>query len=77
MMADFLVTFDHLHSMPGGPRPGWCHKGGREFAVRYNLSWPQMLQDGGVKASVLIATGDAMAARLVEHARKQNEVSGG
>lgn len=31
-----------------------------------------MLADGGVMASVLLATGDAMAARLVEHARACN-----
>lgn len=70
-MQDFLVTFDHLHSMPGGRRSGWCHRGARRFACRYGLDWSQMLKDGGVRASVLLDTGDALAARLVEHARGQ------
>lgn len=68
-MDDFLVTFDHMHSMPGGARPGWCHRGGRLFAARYGLDWSQILLDGGVLASVLLSTGDAMAAQLVDHAR--------
>lgn len=71
MSDDFFVTFDHLHSIPAGRTSGWCHKGARQLAERYGLNWAQMLRDGGVMASVLLSTGDAMAAQLVEHARLQ------
>lgn len=69
MISDFKVTFGHLHAMPGGPRPGWCHTGARELVNRYGLDWSQIVREGGVMASELLATGDALAIRLVEHAR--------
>ena len=69
MEGDFLVTFDDVHSMPGQRRPGWCHNGCREFAARLGLDWTEIVKAGGIQASVLLATGDAMAIRLVEHAR--------
>lgn len=75
-MDDFLVTFDHLHSVPGwGARPGFCHRGARALCERYELDWPAIVRAGGVMASVLVATGDGMALHLVEHAR--TEVSRG
>lgn len=70
-MNDLFVTFDHLHSVPGwSPQPGFCHAGARQLADRYGLDWSAMVRDGGVSASVLLATGDAMALRLVEHAQR-------
>ena len=69
METDFLVTFDHVHSMPGQRRPGWCHNGCREFAERLGLDWSAIVKAGGIPASVLMETGDAMAIRLVQHAR--------
>lgn len=77
-MSDFLVTFDHMHSVPGwSERPGFCHRGGRELARRYGLDWRQIVLDGGVRASVLEATGDAMALHLVAHARSVVEAQRG
>lgn len=71
-MDDFLVTFDHLHSVPGwGGRPGFCHRGARDLCRRYDLDWDAIVRAGGIQASVLIATGDAMALHLVEHARQE------
>lgn len=71
MSADFLVTFDHLHSVPGfASRAGFCHAGARALAQRYHLDWIQIVRDGGIKASVLEATGDALALELVEHGRQ-------
>lgn len=75
-MDDFMVTMNHLHSVPGwGGRPGFCHRGARALCERYGLDWASIVRDGGVLASALLATGDAMALHLVEHARR--EVSNG
>lgn len=67
-----MVTMDHLHSVPSlGVGVGYCHRGARELCARYGLSWEQIIRDGGINASALIATGDALALRLVEHARQE------
>lgn len=71
-MDDFMVTMDHLHSVPGwGARPGFCHRGARALCERYGLDWHAIVRSGGIQAADLIATGDAMALHLVEHARKE------
>ena len=73
---DFVVTFTHLHSMTGwGARPGFCHRGARALCERYGLDWLAIVRAGGVSASTLMDTGDALAVALVEHARQ--EVSNG
>ncbi|MCY1266016.1 hypothetical protein D9M69_218860 [compost metagenome] len=72
MMDDFTVTLDHLHSVPGwGARPGFCHAGARALCARYGLDWAAIVRAGGIPASALVATGDAMALHLVEHAQKE------
>jgi len=69
---DFRVTLDHLHSVPAwGSRPGYCHRGARALCERYGLDWAAIGRDGGRPASRLIATGDALALHLVEHARQE------
>ena len=71
---EFWVSFDHLHSMPGtGSRPGYCHRGARQLCQRYGIDWAQAVREGGIPASRLLATGDALAIRLVGHARQQQE----
>lgn len=45
-----------------------CSSGARDFFARHGLDWPSFLKDG-IPAEDLIATGDAMAAQLVEVAR--------
>jgi hypothetical protein len=68
---NLFITIDHLHSIPGqGVRPGWCHQGARAFCKRYNLDWTRIVADGGVDADALLATGDALAIKLVQHAAK-------
>ncbi|MDI3489551.1 MAG: hypothetical protein PWP11_828 [Thauera sp.] len=70
--ADLFVTFDHLHSAPGwGARPGFCHSGTRALCARYGLDWAAIVRAGGIPASALIATGDALALALVDHARQE------
>lgn len=45
-----------------------CSRGTREFLARHGVDWKTFLSQG-VSADVLIATGDAMALRVVEVAR--------
>ena len=69
---DFMVTLDHLHSVPAwGGRPGFCHRGARALCERYGIDWTAIVRDGGLPASVLTATGDALALHLVDHARQE------
>jgi hypothetical protein len=66
-----FVTLDHLHSMPGqGARPGWCHRGAREFCQRHGLDWRAIVAAGGIDAEALLALDDALASALVAHAEK-------
>ena len=74
---DLFITFDHLYSMPGqGARPGWCHKGAREFCHRHGLDWLRIVRAGGIHARELAATGDALALALIAHARAAEETNG-
>ena len=69
-MEDFLVTAAHLRSAPSWTgRAGLCARGARRFCARYGIDWVDFVRDG-VPASRLLATGDALAAALVEHARQ-------
>jgi len=68
---DVLVTLEHLHTVPTWTeRAGFCHRGARALADRYGLDWSDIVAAGGVRVSVLEATGDALALSLVEHARR-------
>ncbi|VFR34585.1 Phage protein [plant metagenome] len=73
--GDFVVTADHLHSVPVDGRFGYCHAGARPWFARHGLNWMTFLQHG-IPASVLLATGDALARRLVEHAKQQEAHDG-
>lgn len=49
-----------------------CSKGARVFLARQGVQWSDFLRDG-VSSEVLIATGDAMALRVVEVARGRQQ----
>lgn len=49
---------------------GYCNRGARSFFARHGLSWAEFLA-GGIEADRLLATGDGMAARVVEHAKEK------
>lgn len=69
---ELFVTLDHMHSVPAwNGRAGFCHKGARSLAARYELDWSQIVRDGGIAASKLLATGDALAIHLVDFARQE------
>lgn len=45
-----------------------CSRGARAWFVRHGLDWAAFLREG-IQDDVLLATGDAMAIRVVEVAR--------
>lgn len=64
------VTVEHLHSVPTWTgRPGYCHRQARAFFLQHGLDWQAFLRDG-IDDELLVATEDALAIKLVEHARE-------
>ncbi|WP_435609933.1 hypothetical protein [Pseudomonas knackmussii] len=65
-----IVTVQHLHTVPTwNGRQGFCHRSSREFFKRHGLDWQGFLEHG-IDEELLLATGDALAHILVEHARE-------
>lgn len=63
-----LITTQHLYSVPDFKgSAGYCAKGSRLWFASHGLSWWDFVAHG-LDEAVLIATGDALALRLVEHA---------
>ena len=58
-----IVRHRHLRDL------GYCNRGSRQFFERHRLDWADFLKNG-IDAGVLMATGDAMAARVVAQAEK-------
>lgn len=76
-MTRLVVTVQHLYSAPGlGVRPGLCARGARAWAAAHGLDWGSFVREG-IDAELLTATGDAMALRVVEHARLVEEAARG
>lgn len=61
-----LITIDHVRAA------GMCVHGTRSWFDRHGLDFRAFLREG-IAADVLLATGDAMARRVVEDARRQSE----
>jgi hypothetical protein len=66
MSTDVLVTIAHVRAA------GLCVHGTRTWFARQGLDFRAFLARG-LPASILLATGDAMAARVVEVARQGHE----
>ena len=66
MKEDVIVTIDHVRAA------GLCVHGARTWFARHGLDFRAFLANG-LPASVLLATGDAMAARVVDVARQCHE----
>ncbi len=64
MTERLLITIDHVRTA------GLCVHGTRTWFARQGLDFRAFLREG-IAADVLLATGDAMALRVVEHARQQ------
>lgn len=60
-----IITIKHARMA------GYCSRGMRIFAERYNYSWERFLKEG-VKEEVLLNTGDGMAIQIVEKAREEH-----
>jgi hypothetical protein len=59
------VTLQMARSIPLATGQGFCARGMRQFADRYGLDWQAFITDG-IEEEILLATNNAMAARLVE-----------
>ena len=59
-----VITIDHVRSV------GLCVNGTRTWFARHDLDFRSFVKDG-LDADTLLATGDAMAKRVVEHAQAQ------
>ncbi|CAQ45379.1 hypothetical protein V3O09_07005 [Stenotrophomonas maltophilia] len=63
-MSDLIVTIAHVRAA------GLCVNGSRVWFVRHGLDFRAFLREG-LDAQTLLATGDAMAQRVVDCARQQ------
>lgn len=55
---------------------GFCVAGQRDFCARHGIDFRDYARNG-VPAETLLATGDDMAARMVERARRNREAERG
>lgn len=77
MSKRLIVTVQHLHTVPTWTtRTGYCAKQSRAFFTEQGLDWLNFVREG-IDAEVLLATGNALAAHLVEHARSVEELGNG
>jgi hypothetical protein len=65
-----IVRIQHLRGVAGLKRkPGYCIAGARAWCEANGIDWYEF-SHSGVDESVLLATGDPLARRLVEHAHQ-------
>lgn len=77
MSERLIVTVQHLHTVPTWTsRTGYCAKQSRAFFAEQGLDWLAFVRKG-IDSEVLLATGNALAAHLVEHARNTEEANSG
>lgn len=62
MTTQTVITIDHVRAV------GLCVNGTRTWFSRHDLDFRAFLRDG-CDADTLLATGDAMAQRVVDYAR--------
>ena len=65
MTTQTVITIDHVRAV------GLCANGTRNWFARHDLDFRAFLREG-CDADTLLATGDAMAQRVVEHARNRS-----
>lgn len=65
-MTELIVTIDDVRAA------GLCVNGTRVWFARHDLDFRAFLREG-CSADTLLATGDAMAQRVVAHARIRQE----
>ena len=67
MSTSVIVTIDDVRAV------GLCVNGTRTWFARHDLDFRAFLRKG-LDAETLLATNDAMALRVVEHARTRQEM---
>lgn len=65
MSTETVITIDHVRAV------GLCVNGTRTWFARHGLDFRGFLRDG-IDADTLLDIGDAMALRVVEHARNHS-----
>ena len=67
MTTQTVITIDHVRAV------GLCVNGTRTWFARHDLDFRAFLRKG-LDAETLLATNDAMALRVVEHARTRQDM---
>lgn len=62
-----IVRLEDMHAVD------FCNRGARQWCSEHGLSWSDFVSEG-LEASMLLATGDAMAADVVAAARRREAV---
>jgi hypothetical protein len=65
-VSEPIVTLEHCRAL------GYCARGMRAFFEQHGLDW-QAFRAGGLPASTIEATGDAMAQRAAALARERQQ----
>jgi len=66
------INLEHTRSLPCITGSGYCAKGIRHWADLYGFNWQEFIHEG-VEEELVLATGNAMAIRVVEWAHKLEE----
>jgi hypothetical protein len=65
---DLVITTQHIYTVPAWSGDiGFCARGARAWFARHDLDWSDFVVNG-IPASVLLATDDALAQQVVDHA---------
>lgn len=59
------ITLQDARSFPIITRSGYCARGMRLFAERYQLDWQTFITEG-IEEEILLATGDDLAKKIVD-----------
>jgi hypothetical protein len=71
-----IITTQHLYTVPSwGQKKGLCAVEARKWFSAHGLSWSSFVFNG-IESDILLATGDALAARVVEHALTLEQQNG-
>lgn len=72
-----IVRLHHLALVRGfSARGGFCRRGARAWFAQHQLDWNAFRRDG-IAADILLATGDPLAAALVNAATHSTEPAHG
>lgn len=68
-----IITLQHVRTVPAWrDRVGFCAKGARYFFKVHQLDWQDFIKHG-ITEDKLLATGDALALKVIEWAHQQEK----